>query len=203
MNAPRLILADEPTAALDVKSSHDVVRLLQDHIAENASSCLMVTHDNRILDKADRIVSLVDGRIVSDVMVKEQIIICEMLSKIEFFGGLDAAELSHVAERMERRLFSPGDVLIRQGEMGEHFFLLRAGEVDVHVAEPTGSRIVATLASGRVFGERALITGEVRNATIVGQTAGIAYTLDKLRFDNAIASVPSLQEQLRQTYFAR
>lgn len=203
VNAPRIVLADEPTAALDIKSSHEVVKLLQEHIAENASSCLMVTHDNRILDRADRIVSLVDGRIVSDVMVKEQIIICEMLSKIEFFSGHDAAELSHVAERMERRPFLPGEVLIRQGEMGEHFFLLRSGGVDVHVAEPSGSRIVATLEAGRFFGERALITGEVRNATIVGQTAGIAYTLDKPRFDGAIASVPTLQEQLRQTYFAR
>ena len=73
----------------------------------------------------------------------------------------------------------------------------------MHVAKPSGSCVVATLEAGRFFGERALITGEVRNATIVARIQGIAYTLDKLRFDTAIASVPSLQEQLRQTYFAR
>jgi Fe-S cluster assembly ATPase SufC len=53
----------------------------------DGSSCLMVTHDNRVLDKADRIVSMVDGRIVSDVMVHEQVLICEMLTKIEFLPG--------------------------------------------------------------------------------------------------------------------
>lgn len=203
VNAPRLVLADEPTAALDIKSSREVVQLLQEHIAENGSSCLMVTHDNRILDRADRIVSLVDGRIVSDVMVHEQIIICEMLAKIEFFSGLSAAELSHVAETMHRQSFAPDDVLIRQGDLGTHFYLIRSGEVDVHVAEPSGGRVVATLEAGRYFGERALITGEVRNATIIGRTSGEIYLLDKPRFDAAIAAAPSLQEQLRKTYFGR
>jgi len=42
-------------------SSLEVVALLQEHIVRDGSSCLMVTHDNRVLDKADRIVSMVDG----------------------------------------------------------------------------------------------------------------------------------------------
>lgn len=203
VNAPRLVLADEPTAALDAVSSHEVVALLREHIAANGASCLMVTHDNRVLDKADRIVSLVDGRIVSDVMVREQVVVCEMLSKIDFFRSLTPGELSEVAEKMERRPVAPGDVLIRQGEIGSHFFLLRTGEVDVHVADPEGSRIVATLDGGRYFGERALITGEMRNATIVGRTAGYVHVLDKETFEAAVASAPSLQQQLRNAYFAR
>ena len=203
VNAPRLILADEPTAALDLASTLEVVGLLQEHIAENGASCLMVTHDNRILDRADRIVSLVDGRIVSDVMVREQVIICEMLAKIEFFAGLNAAELGRVAEEMERRPFRVGDAIIRQGDVGEHFFLVRKGEVDVRVADVEGERVVATLAGGRYFGERALITGEVRNATIVARGEGAVYALGKAAFDAAIASAPSLQQQIRNIYFSR
>ncbi|WP_191970090.1 ABC transporter ATP-binding protein [Methylobacterium planeticum] len=203
VNAPRLILADEPTAALDLASTREVVGLLQEHIAETGASCLMVTHDNRILDRADRIVSLVDGRIVSDVMVREQVILCEMLSKIEFFSGLDAAELGQVAEKMERRPFRIGDVIIRQGEIGDRFYLLHAGEVDVHVDGTVGSAVVATLGNGRYFGERALITGEVRNATIVARSEGATYALDKAGFDLAVASAPSLQQQIRNNYFAR
>ena len=203
VNAPRLILADEPTAALDIKSSHEVVALLQEHVATHDAACIMVTHDNRVLDRADRIVSLVDGRIVSDVMVREQILICEMLSKIEFFSGLDATELSQVAQKMQRRPFVADDVLIRQGEVGEQFYLLRAGEVDVHVQDTSGSRVVATLESGRYFGERALITGEVRNATIVARSTGAAYTLDKFSFQEAMAATPTLQDQLRRNFFGR
>jgi putative ABC transport system ATP-binding protein len=203
INQPRLVLADEPTAALDGASSLEVIALLQEHIAGTGASCVMVTHDNRILDKADRLVSLVDGRIVSDVLVREQVLICEMLSKVGFFESLGAAELSRVAEKMERRPFAPGDVLIRQGEQGEHFFLMRRGEVEVRVASPEGETRVATLGLGQYFGERALITGEVRNATIVARDAGVAYALDKQTFEAALASVPSLQDQLRQSYFGR
>jgi putative ABC transport system ATP-binding protein len=66
VNQPRLILADEPTAALDKKSGRDVVTLLQGLAREENCTILMVTHDNRILDVADRIINLVDGRLESD-----------------------------------------------------------------------------------------------------------------------------------------
>jgi putative ABC transport system ATP-binding protein len=203
VNRPRLILADEPTAALDGRSSVEVVSLLQERTAADGASVLMVTHDNRILDKADRIVSMVDGRIVSDVMVKEQVLICEMLRKIEFFAALGTAELSQVAEKMHPRRFHKGEVLARQGEMGDKFFLLRDGQVDVMVADNQGEKQVATLEAGRYFGERSLITGELRNATVVGRGTGIAYTLDKPAFDAALSATPSLKEQLQKGYFSR
>jgi putative ABC transport system ATP-binding protein len=62
--APGLILADEPTAALDRQSGGDVVRLLRDLARRRGVPILMVTHDPRILDIADRIVAMEDGRIL-------------------------------------------------------------------------------------------------------------------------------------------
>lgn len=61
---PQLILADEPTAALDSTSGRQVVELLQRLAKEQGATVLMVTHDNRILDLADRIVHMEDGRIL-------------------------------------------------------------------------------------------------------------------------------------------
>ncbi|MFN9717506.1 MAG: ATP-binding cassette domain-containing protein [Planctomycetota bacterium] len=61
--SPRLILADEPTAALDSQSGRDVVTLLQELARNRGCPILMVTHDPRILDIADRIVNMEDGRI--------------------------------------------------------------------------------------------------------------------------------------------
>ena len=66
VNQPSLILADEPTAALDKKSGRDVVTLMQKLAKEQGRTILMVTHDNRILDVADRIVNLIDGYLESD-----------------------------------------------------------------------------------------------------------------------------------------
>lgn len=78
VNKPKLILADEPTAALDKASSLEVVALLKEWVQQPGSTVIMVTHDNRILDAADRIVNMVDGAIVSDVFVNEALLICKL-----------------------------------------------------------------------------------------------------------------------------
>lgn len=199
VNRPRLILADEPTAALDKASSMEVVGLLHEMAADHGTAIAMVTHDNRIIDRADRIASMVDGRIVSDVLVREMVRLSEWLREIDFFARLSTAEVTSVAEKMERRPFVDGDVLIRQGDVGEEFFLLAEGRTDVVVAGQT----VATLEPGRYFGERALITGDVRNATVLGQGAGAVYVLKKADFDAALAMAPSFRDQLQNIYFAR
>ena len=62
---PEIILADEPTAALDKDSGMHVVRLLKRLGRERGTTTLMVTHDTRILDMSDRIILMEDGRIVS------------------------------------------------------------------------------------------------------------------------------------------
>lgn len=66
--APELVLADEPTAALDSRTGRDCVRLLRDLAHEKGTTVLMVTHDNRILDLADRILCMEDGRLVEGPM---------------------------------------------------------------------------------------------------------------------------------------
>ena len=66
VNTPKMILADEPTAALDRQSGRDVVDIMQRLAKEQGSTILLVTHDNRILDIADRIVHMEDGRLAAD-----------------------------------------------------------------------------------------------------------------------------------------
>jgi putative ABC transport system ATP-binding protein len=66
VSRPKIVLADEPTAALDSKSGRDVVSLMQQLAREQGCTILLVTHDNRILDVADRIVQMEDGKLTSD-----------------------------------------------------------------------------------------------------------------------------------------
>ncbi|WP_339461064.1 DevA family ABC transporter ATP-binding protein [Nodularia spumigena] len=68
VSQPKLVLADEPTAALDSKSGRDVVNLMQQLAREQNCAILMVTHDNRILDIADRIIHMEDGRLIKQVV---------------------------------------------------------------------------------------------------------------------------------------
>ena len=65
VNEPRLILADEPTASLDKESGRNVVSLLQRLSRQQGATVVLVTHDNRILDVADRLLHLEDGRMQS------------------------------------------------------------------------------------------------------------------------------------------
>jgi len=62
---PRIILADEPTASLDKKSGREVVDRLHELAKQDGTAVVLVTHDNRILDVADRIIHLDEGRLSS------------------------------------------------------------------------------------------------------------------------------------------
>lgn len=64
VSQPKIILADEPTAALDKKSGRDVVEIMEKLAREQGCTILLVTHDNRILDLADRIIYMEDGHLV-------------------------------------------------------------------------------------------------------------------------------------------
>ncbi len=63
---PEIVFADEPTAALDKDSGLNVVTMLKDLGQTRNATTVMVTHDNRILDLADRIITMEEGRIIGD-----------------------------------------------------------------------------------------------------------------------------------------
>ena len=198
-NRPRLVLADEPTAALDVDSTRNVVRLFKELTVEDGAAILMVTHDHRIIELADRLVHMVDGRIVSDIMLNDALRICEFLKGVEVFKALTPNELTHVAERMAKRHYLPGDVVIREGDIGHELFLISEGAVKV---ERTGHE-VARLGPGEFFGELALLSGKPRNATVVAADALETYVLGEDDFRAAIDASASFRDQLRRVYFLR
>jgi putative ABC transport system ATP-binding protein len=199
VNRPKIVLADEPTAALDKDSSRDVIELLKELARENGSTILMVTHDNRILEAADRIVNMVDGRIISDVSLREAVEICEFLRGLELFSHLSPTALSNVAEKMVKRRHPAGTTIIRQGDEGTMFFLIGEGSVDVIA---NGIK-VAALSAGECFGEAALISDAPRNATVVSVTDIVLYALGKDDFKAAMDASESFRQQLHKVFFQR
>jgi putative ABC transport system ATP-binding protein len=67
VHRPALVLADEPTAALDGENTQIVLQLLAELAHERGTTVLMVTQDSRVFESADRLINLVDGRLDSDV----------------------------------------------------------------------------------------------------------------------------------------
>jgi putative ABC transport system ATP-binding protein len=72
INHPRLILADEPTAALDKDASRIVLDVLR-KLTRHGTAGMLVTHDPRVIERADRVLTLKDGRIVSNTPVNETV----------------------------------------------------------------------------------------------------------------------------------
>ena len=202
VNRPRLVLADEPTAALDRDSAQIVSGLLKELTAVHGCTVVMVTHDTRLIELADRVVNMVDGAIRSDVVLTEAVVICEFLRRLPLFERLSPAELTNVAGKMKSVTFDASDVVLREGESGEDFFLIREGRVGVHQSG-SAEGPVATLGSGECVGEQASITDRPRNATVVAQERLTAYRLAKDDFRAAIDASPSFKEQLYEIYFQR
>lgn len=203
VHGPQLILADEPTAALDEKSGRDVVTLFQELARNHRTTIVMVTHDNRILDVADRIITMVQGRIKSNVLVRESSLVCEFLLQCPVFARLTPRTLTEVADQMVAETHPAGAVIVRQGDPGDKFYVIRSGSVDVIVDENGKRRTVATLGRGDFFGEAALLTGAPRNATVVAKEDVEVYTLGKQEFQAVLRASASFEEEIRKALFER
>lgn len=201
VHSPKLVLADEPTAALDEQSGRTVVELLQRMATENQTTILIVTHDNRILDVADRIITLVDGQIRSDALVKEAGIITQMLAKCSIFERVTPRTLTRIADEMTVECVPPGVQIIRENDPGDRFFLIREGTVVVKRGSPEVE--VVTLHSGDFFGETALLTGQPRNASVYTVEETLICSLSKASFQSAISESASLETEVREAYFER
>ena len=70
MNAPAVMLADEPTGSLDSRNGHEIVKLLKESNRKYGQTLLLVTHDENIALQADRIIGISDGRVVRDERVR-------------------------------------------------------------------------------------------------------------------------------------
>jgi putative ABC transport system ATP-binding protein len=198
-NDPKLVLADEPTAALDKESTRNVVALFKQLTVENGTAVLMVTHDHRIIDLADRLIHMVDGRIASDVMLNSDLRVAEFLKSVEPFSALNPAELSRIAETATLRHYEPGEVIIREGDAGNQLFLISEGEVEVLREDHE----VARLGPAEFFGEVALLSGEPRNATVVATESVDAYVVDKSKLDAAMQQSTRFRRQLRRFFVRR
>lgn len=208
-HGPRIVLADEPTAALDEESGREVVTLLKELADEQKVTILLVTHDNRILDAADRIVSMVDGRIKSDVMLRESGLIVEFIQSLPAFSHLRMPVLASIADKMFAQPVAAGEIVIRQGDRGGSFYLVREGEMEVvkESASLAGGspepRVIATLGEGACFGEEALLTGNPRSATVRAKVDSLLYVLKEADFHAAVSRSDTLRIELNKVLFER
>jgi hypothetical protein len=107
----------------------------------------------------------------------------ELLAAIPIFAPLDLATLERLARALEPQQVGAGEVVIRQGDPGDLYYIIRTGEMEVSVDD----RPVRTLSAGEGFGEIALLRGVPRTSTVVATTNALLYALDRSQFLNAVA----------------
>ncbi len=211
VHKPEILLADEPTAALDKDSVRQVVELFQREARERGTAIVIVTHDNRILDVADRIVKMDFGYIAQDTNLDEAALLGRMLHRCDLFSLVSVSTLTTIARKMKREEHSPGDRIVTYGDVGDRFYLIREGEVVVRrpplPSEPASADSqefteVARLTEGDFFGETALLTGHTRNAHVDAITDTVTYSLDAQTFKEVKAGQKSLEEEVRSTVFS-
>jgi CRP-like cAMP-binding protein len=104
---------------------------------------------------------------------------------------------------MEHESFRPGEVIIRQGEVGDKFYVIESGTVDVSSTKDGHPAEKAILGQGDFFGEVALLTGEPRNATVTARGPVQLFILAKAHFDQALRTSKTLEEGLREALYHR
>jgi len=202
-NRPGLILADEPTAALDANSGRIVMGMLKRHSAEHGTTVIVVTHDQRVLDAADRVVKMVDGRISSDVRLKAAAMVCDYLRHCPLFTDLPSTTLARVAERVCVERYTPGAVVVRQGDEADAFYVIKSGRLEVEIAEGDRSQFVRFMGGGDFFGEIALVKGGPRTATVTAREPTELLSLRKDAFNEVLKTSASFEEELRRVLFER
>lgn len=106
------------------------------------------------------------------------------LLQAQVFQRIPPANIQSIFIRLETHHFKAGEPVIRQGEDGEHFFIIRDGQCRVirKTRKNPEGMILAKLKAGDNFGEEALISGGKRNASIVMETDGVLMSLSKTDF---------------------
>jgi putative iron-dependent peroxidase len=118
---------------------------------------------------------------------------------VPLFQGLDAAQLRRLADLAGEVQAADGDVLMRQGESGDEFFVVATGHV---IVEREGQRL-ARLGPGDFLGEIALIDGRPRTATAIADGGAELFVLDHRQFDTLIEDFPGLGRQIARALVDR
>jgi len=184
-NDPPLLVADEPTGNLDSLTAEKIFGVFE-NLAAAGKTILMVTHDSDLARRVDRTILISNGEIVNEYLVRA-------------LSALSQDQLTRMAQRVEPVVYPREASIIRQGEVGDKFYILLEGKVDVLINAPgRGQILVDQLRPGAYFGEMALLGNGIRAATVraASDSEARVIELDQATFTDLVSDSRLLREEL-------
>ena len=184
VNDPELIIADEPTGNLDTKTAEEIFQLFKQLVADG-KTILMVTHDDDFARRVDRTVIVSDGKVVNEFLVKA----LRQLSKDLILD---------VAQKIEPVVYNKGEVVVRQHEEGDLFYIVTEGALDVAIEKPNGASLVVDHREpGEYFGEMAIVGETTRSATVIAATDTVELLeIDRPLFEQLLEDSNAFRSEL-------
>jgi potassium-dependent mechanosensitive channel len=120
----------------------------------------------------------------------------DLLRQVSYFHNLTDLELRQLIEVGYRKRLMPFDILFKEGDPGDAFYIILSGEVEVRVAKI--NKLLTTLSAGKFFGELALMLGIPRTATVMAVEETILFAINKQGFEKILQEHPDLCEVIVQ-----
>ena len=124
-----------------------------------------------------------------------------LIDKIKDFADVSEGKLRKIVDCLEEEHFEKGDTIIKQGEVGDNFFIIKSGNVKISINvpvspdHPDGQQEVARKSAGEFFGEKALISEDKRSANVYAVDGPVlCLTLDRIAFTNLIGTLDNLKK---------
>jgi small-conductance mechanosensitive channel/CRP-like cAMP-binding protein len=125
------------------------------------------------------------------------------LATVDLFGPLEHADREVLTAGMRRVSFAAGERIIEQGDPGDSLYLLRSGEIAVHLTLDGAGREVARVKPGDFFGEMSLVTGEPRQASCTACSDVVCYVIGHKVLRKLLDTKPKLAEDLSAVLVSR
>lgn len=216
---PAILILDEATSALDPSTEAAINATLQR--LGRQRTVITVTHRLSAITQADLIVVLQGGRLVESgvhaKLLEQHGLYAQLwhkqsgfeisadgrmarvhasyLRQITIFAALETNVLNTIANRFNTQYVNQGQIVFQQGDVGDRFYLIARGQVEVLVRNAQGvEQKIDTMGDGDHFGETALVQDAPRNATIRTHTDCLFLTLPKREFLALLDELPALRQ---------